>query len=289
MLSQRAAIYLGDRASTARKRATRSGEDATAADNALIRVLVLDKNPRTPQQIENTLWIWPHRVAVAGNVKNAVEMCRHLEPVALIVSVDFPSDHAVSIIGALRTELPNAVIIALGTASDAESPGPILKLGANLVLTREELGRPTLYDLLVRLRAEADDERTKIYPSETSMALHWRESQMVGSLICDVKGTITSANECLAKWLNYPSALALNGKFVWRDVLNCPDDWKTWTAVAGDMTAMMHKSVTVMASNHQLLWMNVEIFAAPNSPTDIQMVFVDLSELAHLKGSFEGL
>lgn len=284
MPGQRAASLLSERPTSGRGRTKQPKVGRALQDNTLVRLLVLDKNPKTPQQIENALWIWPHKITTASTVKNAVKLCQHLSPAALIVSLDFPSKHNTGIIGALREEIPKAAIIAVGTAEQTVSPGPILDLGANAVITREELQRPTLHDLLIRIRNQPDDDDAPIISPEVTMALPWRDSQIVGSLVCDIKGTVTCANDCLATWLDYPEASALHGKCIWRDILNCPTDWTPWKTVAGDMTALLHHSVTVKASNDQLLWMCVEVFASPNSPTDIQAIFVDQSELAHLTG-----
>jgi CheY-like chemotaxis protein len=258
--------------------------EVVSIDNTLVRLLVLDNHPRTSQQLENALWIWPHRIAVARDGEEAINMCQHLEPAALIVALDFPSDHAAGIVGALRDELPKTVIIAIGTTVDTANPGRVLELGANAVLTREELQRPTLHDLLIRLRPQPPDDLEKVVLAEIAMGLPWRDSQIVGALICDIRGTITTANECLSGWLDYPGAAALCGKNVWQDILNCRGDWVSWKSVAGDMTALLHQSVTVKARNEQLLWMNVEVFAAPDSPTHIQAIFADQSEIAHLTG-----
>ncbi len=284
MLSDRATLLLGDRPTSGRNMVTRPEFGAVSTDNVIVRLLVLDKNPTTPQIIENALWVWPHRIATACDAQNAVDMCQHLEPAALVVSLDFPSENGVSIIRSLRNKIPDAVIIALGTAGQASNPGPILDMGANAVLTRDALQRPTLHDLLMRLQPQPANLDSREGEADCSMPLPWRESQIVGSLICDIRGIVTSANECLASWLDYPKPSALAGKYVWRDILNCPNDWAPWKSVAGDMSALLHHSVTVKARNEQLLWMNVEVFAAPNSPTDIQAIFVDQSELAHLTG-----
>lgn len=284
MLSHQRASLLEDRPPSGRRIGSRKILEAGAADNSIIRLLVLDTNPATPELIEKALWVWPHRIATARSAQNAAEMCQHLEPVALIVALDFPSDSRVSIIRALRDQIPNAVIIAVGTAGQTSNPGPILDMGANAVLSRDSLQRPTLHDLLMRFRPQKATGSESAALAEQPMPLPWRESQIVGSLICDIDGRIVCANECLARWLNFRSPDELAGKSVCRDVLSNSADWVSWKTVAGDLSAILHSSVTVKAGNAQFLWMNVEVFAAPNSPTYIQAVFVDQSELVHLTG-----
>jgi len=284
MLSERVPLLLGDRQTSGRAMTTQSAMDFEMSDHALVRLLVLDENPRTPQMIENALWIWPHRVAIAGDAEEAVNMCKHLEPAALVVALDYPSGHNAGIVGALREDMPDTVIIALGSTVDTSNPGPVLERGANAVLTREDLQRPTLHDLLMRLRMRPVEHVKQVAPASITMGLPWRESRIVGALTCNIRGTITSSNDCLAGWLDYADGSALSGKVVWRDVLNCRDDWTNWRTVAGDLTALLHQSVTVKACNGQLLWMNVEVFAAPDAPTDIQAIFIDRSEIAHLTG-----
>ena len=116
------------------------------------------------------------------------------------------------------------------------------------------------------------------------MPLPWRESKIIGALICDISGTITDANDCIARWLEYSNADALLGKCVWRDILNSQADWSAWKNIAGDLTALLYQSITIKAKTKQLLWMKVEVFAAPNSPSHLQAVFVDQTELVLLTG-----
>jgi CheY-like chemotaxis protein len=284
MLSHRGSSLLEERPASGRNVVARASDGPTQAESAIVRLLVLDRNPVTPQLIENALWVWPHRIATADSVQQAVKMCQHLEPAALIVSLDFPSQGRVSIIRSLREQMPAAVIIALGTRGQISNSGPILDMGANAVLTREALQRPTLHDLLMRLQPQPADENTRTIMSEQSISMPWRESQMIGSLICDIKGIVSSVNPCLVRWLEYPAPSALVGKCVWRDILDSRTDWQPWKSVAGDMTALLRHAMTVKASNGQRLWMDVEVFAAPDSPSDIQAIFVDQSELAHLSG-----
>ena len=102
--------------------------------------------------------------------------------------------------------------------------------------------------------------------------------------MCGINGTITTVNDCLANWLQYPTSQALVGKRVSRDLLDCLDDWHAWRSVSGDLAALLQQSVAVKTRNQQLLWMNVEVFAASDSPTSLLAMFADQTEVALLGG-----
>ncbi len=253
-------------------------------DDGLIRILVLDHQRDTLERLENALWVWPHKVANAKSVDEALKMCRHLMPTALIVAINFADGYNGSTITTLRKQLPQIPIIALGSSSDNVTPSNVLDQGADAFLLREELHGPTLHDLLRRIQRTSESANASHFPLMLEMPLPWRESKIIGALICDISGTITDANDCIARWLQYSNADALLGKCVWRDILNSQADWSAWRKIAGDMTTLLYQSTSVKAKNKQLLWMKVEVFAAPNSPSHLQAVFVDQTELALLTG-----
>ena len=253
-------------------------------DDSLIRILVLDHERETLERLENALWIWPHKVANAKSVDEALKMCRHLMPTALIVAVDFADDHNGSTITTLRKHLPQVPIIALGLSSDNITMDNALDWGADAFLPREELHRSTLHDLLQRIQQTSESANTSDFPLIPEMPMPFRESKIIGALICDISGTIIDANDCIARWLMYSNADALLGKCVWRDILNSQVDWSAWKTIASDMTAVLYQSISVTAKNNQLLWMKVEICALPNSPSHLQAVFVDQTELGLLTG-----
>lgn len=267
-----------------RRIATQSPAGIDADDNAPVRILVLDDDPETPQLIENALWMWQHRIAMADCAADAITMCLDLKPAALIVSLDFSANRSETVVAALRRELPNTVFIALATSNYVPNRGRLLDVGANAVLTRAELQRPTLHSLLMQLRQEPINDVIPVMRADVQLGLPWRESEIVGSVICDISGTVKAVNECLAGWLGYTQISSLIGKCIWRDLLSSPADWSTWKTVAGDMTAVVQCSAAVKARNKQLLWMDIEVFAAPNAPTEIQAVFVEKSENAQHTG-----
>jgi len=252
-----------------------------APDNGgLIRVLVLDRERETLERLQNALWMWPHKVASAKSVNEAVRMCRHLTPTALIAGIKTSGNHTGNTIAKLRKELPHVPIIALGSRSDGNKPGNVLDQGADAFLAREELHRPTLHNLLKRIQRTPNAANALGFPVVPKMSLPWQESEIIGALICDISGTITDANDCFAKWLMYPDTDELLGKCVWRDLLQSRVDWSVWKKIAGDVTAILHQSTGITAKNGQILWMKVEVFAAPSFPSCLQAVFVDQTELA---------
>ena len=118
-------------------------------DDSLIRILVLDHERETLERLENARWIWPHKVANAKSVDEALKMCRHLMPTALIVAVDFADDHNGSTITTLRKHLPQLPIIALGLSSDKVTMDNARDLFANSFLPREERLCYPLHDLVL--------------------------------------------------------------------------------------------------------------------------------------------
>ncbi len=251
-------------------------------DDSLIRILVLDHERETLERLENALWIWPHKVANANSVDEAVTMCQHLTPTALIADIKFASSH--STITTLRKHLPQVPIVALGSSSDNETAGSVLDLGADAVLPREELHLPTLHDLLQRIQRAPESIKALDVPVGPQMSLPWRDSKIVGALICDITGAIIDVNHCIARWLGYSNAEELIGKYVWCDILDSQSDWSAWKKIAGDVATLLYQSTTIKAKNGQLLWMELEVFAAPSFPSHLQAVFVDQTEIALLTG-----
>jgi PAS domain S-box-containing protein len=251
-------------------------------DTELIRILVLDNERETLKRLENALWIWPHKVANAKSVDEVVTMCQHLAPTALIVDINFAASH--STITTLRKRLPQVPIIALGSRSDDETAGSVLDLGADAFLLREDLHPHTLQDLLQGIQRAPESIKALDVPVHPQMSLPWRDSKIVGALICDITGAIIDVNHCIARWLGYSNAEELIGKYVWRDILDSQTDWSAWKEIAGDMETLLYHSTTVKAKNGSFLWMELEVFAAPSFASHLQAVFVDQTEIALLTG-----
>ncbi len=149
---------------------------------------------------------------------------------------------------------------------------------------REDAHRPTLHDLLISVQPNPGAVKTATRTHAPVLALPWRQSEMLGALICDVTGSIVDANYSLATWLGYANTDELRGKNVLRNLLTDHNDWIFWTQVAGDTSAIFHQETGIAARNGQILWMQLEVFAAPNHPSHLQAVFVDHTELAMLTG-----
>ncbi len=251
--------------------------DPADADHQL-RLVVLDPSPWTLDQIQNALWMWPHKLVTATSINDAVTQCRHLAPAAVLIANDFPDRSNGDVLVRLRAYLPDMPIIAITSIPGAANTAETLKRGADAVILRNDLQRPTLHDLLMRLRDARRPADAGTGSRQLCLGLPWRDSRMLGSILCDIDGTVIDANAYLARLLEYPGRNALHGKCIWRDVLQPPADWNSLKSVAGDLAAIRHRSVTVRTAAGQVLWMKIEVFAAPESPADIQVTFVDQSE-----------
>ena len=259
-------------------------ETEVSLDGELIRILVLDHERATLERLENALWIWPHKVANANSVDEAVIMCQHLTPTALIADVNFAGSHNDNTITTLRKRLPQVPIVAMGSRLDDVAVVKILDQGADAYLPREELHRPTLRDLLQTIKRAPESIGAPDFPGGPQMSLPWRDSKIIGALICDITGAIIDANHCIASWLEYSNAKELVGKNVSCDILDSQSDWSAWKVIAGDTATLLYQSTTVKAKNGQFMWMMLEVFAVPSSPSHLQAVFVDQTEIALLTG-----
>jgi PAS domain-containing protein len=205
-----------------------------------------------------------------------------LPPTALVADVKFADSRSNHSISTLRKRLSCVPIIALGSGSHELASRRMLDQGADAYLPREELHRPTLYDLLQRIQREPNATSPLDHPVLPRMAVPWQKSRIVGVLVCDIAGTIVDVNHCLARWLEYSTKDEIIGKYVWGDILISKSEWSAWRKIAGDLSALLHQSTTVKARNGQLLWAKLEVFAAPSSASYLQAIFVDQTEIALL-------
>jgi PAS domain S-box-containing protein len=265
-----------------RQRSVDSGSSDAAS--GLMRILVLDDDSEIIGQLENALWVWPHKLTQTANVKDAVRLCQHLIPSAILVAVDRYKASVTKSIPALRRRLPTVPIIAVVSRKQFVVPGKFLDQGADALLMRDNAYRPTLHDLIISVRRDPDTAKTATRTRVPVLALPWRQSKMLGALICDVTGSIVDANRSLATWLGYPNTDELRGRNVLHDLLKNRDDWISWKQVAGDTSAIIHQETAIAAKNGQVLWTKIEVFAAPSRPSHLQAIFVDLTELAMLTG-----
>jgi len=254
------------------------GASIANADGGPLRILILDSDSRIITQIENALWMWPHKISITREADDAIRLCQHLTPSAILVAVDDNAAGDSKLISVLRRKLPTIPIIAIVSRKQQLTPGRILDQGADALLLREEANRPTLYDLLGRIQRKWGKSDVAYAPREPQLALPWHESAMLGALICDISGLIVDCNEALAVILGYVSGQDLLGRNVVRDLLFDRNDWVAWPQVAGDTRAMLHQENSVAAKNGQILFMQVEVFAASNHPNYLQAVFVDRTE-----------
>lgn len=239
-----------------------------------MRLLILDPSARTLDQIQNALWMWPHKIATADSVKSGVAQCQQLNPAAVFIANDFPDSSYGDALAKLRAQLPHTPIIAITSIPGAANTSETLKRGADAVIRRSELERPTLHNLLMQLREMFRPADTEAPVRQRGLGLPWRNSRMLGCLVCDVNGTVIDANACLAGMLDYSARTDLLGMSMWRDILQSPVDWKGWKSVAGDLGQVVFRSATVRTAGGQARAMLVEVFAAPESPSHLQMTFV---------------
>ena len=109
-----------------KQRSIESGSSDVAS--ALIRILVLDDDREIIGQLENALWVWPHKVTLTANVEDAIRLCRHLTPSAILVAVDRNEVSKSNSIPALRRSLPNVPIVAVVSPKQFVAPGRILAI-----------------------------------------------------------------------------------------------------------------------------------------------------------------
>lgn len=250
--------------------------------SGLIRILVIDDDSELLDQLENALWVWPHKIVPTATVEDAIRLCRHLTPSAILVSVDADKSSETRSVPALRRRLPTVPIITLVSPGQYIEPGRFLDQGADALLLREDAHRPTLHDLLISVQRNPDSEPRAARVNTPELALPWSQSEMLGALICDITGSIVDANAPLASWLGYSNPDDLRGRNVLRNLLTNRDDWARWIQVAGDTSAIHSENTGVIARNGQMLWVRLEVFAAPKHPSYLQAVFTDQTELAML-------
>lgn len=240
-----------------------------ASLDGIVRLLLLDLTPATIQKIENALWVWPHRISLAGDVRSAIEIGKNENPDALIMTADASDRQA-----RVRQEFPDAAIIVVTRDTDAAHMQKLYAKGADLVLQLDDLQRPTLYDLVVRAKPRSRGTDTNALVEHTGMPIPWSCSRMLGCIVCDVSGSIIAANRHLANTLGYASVARLTEKNVPVDILAMRSSWTTWKSVAGDTAAYLHLSESLRTQHGERLNAQVELFAAPHWPSKIQAVFV---------------
>jgi CheY-like chemotaxis protein len=243
-------------------------------DDGLLRLLILDPGSKTLDQVQNALWMWPHKLATADSVMEGVAKCRRLDPVAVLMANDFPDQSNGDALVRLRALLPHVPIIAITSIPGAANTTETLKRGANAVILRGELERPTLHNLLMHLREKFRLADTEAPLRQPGIGMPWRDSRMLGCVLCDVNGTVIDANDCIAAMLGYSGRTDLLGACVWRDVLQSPVNWDAWKTVAGDLGALRSHVAAIRTAGGQALMVLAEVFAAPESPSHLQITFV---------------
>ena len=169
--------------------------------SGLMRILVLDDDSEIIGQLENALWVWPHKLALTANVEDAARLCQQLTPSAILVAVDRNKASETKSVPALRRRLPTVPIVAVVSRQQFGTPGRFFDQGADALLMRDDAHRPTLHDLLVSVQLDPDVAKTATRIHAPIPGFPWRRSEMLGALICDVTELIVDANRLLATWL----------------------------------------------------------------------------------------
>ena len=250
------------------------GETETAAGSTM-RLIVLDDDGDMLEKIENALWVWPHKLLTAAHIEEAIVLSEQEPPAAILISVDRNKIREAKSIPLLRRRLPAIPIVAVISPDQSAASQRYLDQGADALLLREDADRPTLHDLITSLARSRDDSPGDRRSPRFELARPWRQSEIVGALICDAKGTVVDANGTLAGWLGYEDADGLRGKSFPRDVLAHRDDWIRWIEVAGDTAAFLHSDAGIVTRDGRSLRLSAEVFAAPGCPSHIQAVFKD--------------
>lgn len=254
--------------------------DGTETASELLRVLVIDDDTEIVGQIENALWVWPHKITYTSSIDDAVRLCRHLTPSAILVALDGSTSNRVRAVPALRRRLPAVPVIGVVSPRQYAEPGKFLDQGADSLLLREDAHRPTLFDLVTSARRKRESSSQPLRKEAPELAMPWRESRMLGALVCSISGIIVDANERLATWLGYSGPDTLRGRNVRQHILANTNDWSTWTQVAADTDAIFHQQTSIETMSGQHLRVELEVFAAPRHPSHLQAVFADLSHQA---------
>jgi PAS domain-containing protein len=239
-----------------------------------MRIVVLDDGGDTVERIENALWVWPHKLLTAAHIEEAIGLSEQEPPAAILISIDSNKIREAKSIPALRRRLPKVPIVAVVSQHQAASSRRYFEQGADALLLREDVDRPTLHDLisgLASIRNNSPAAGRRCPPFE--LARPWRQSEIVGALVCDAKGTVLDANGTLAGWLGYADAEALRGRSLPREVLADRNDWVCWIQVAGDTAAFLRSELSLVTRDGRMLRLVAEAFAAPDSPSLIQAVF----------------
>jgi CheY-like chemotaxis protein len=253
------------------QRMSLGGTDSPAAGP--MRLVVLDDSGDMVEKIENALWVWPHKLLTAAHIEEAIGFSEIEPPAAILISIDCNKIREAKSIPVLRRRLPRIPIIAVISQEQSACSRRYLEQGADALLLRDDADRPTLHDLISSLSRLRDDSAGARRCPVHELARPWRQSEIVGALICDAKGTVLDANGTLAGWLGYADAKALRGRSFPRDVLANRADWGRWLEVAGDTAAFLHGDAGIVTQDGRSLRLCAEVFAAPDCPSHIQAVF----------------
>ena len=255
-----------------------------AANLGVVQVILLGYDAGTAEAIDKALWMYSHRVLVAGSTEQAIRMCSSVLPDALVVATD-DTDGNRQYIAEIRYALPSVSIIALSSRSGSPTHHELLGQGADAVLYRDRASIPVLNNVLGRLRlCKGEINWPCIFPPPR-LPSAWQNTDVVGALVCDISGKVIDANRLLASWLGYASPTPLIGKLAWRHLLYCVKSWPEWREVTDQLIQFSPSSATVRGPGGQVLTMRIDVFSAMADSKFLHVTLLDQLQIQMLQST----
>ncbi len=252
------------------------------ADVGVVSILTIDHCEDTFRAVKRALWMWPHHVHLAGGTRQAIEICDHFPPNALVAAAENGETGSRQAIVELRKALPEVPIIALSSRSCPAALSELIGQGADAALYREQAVAPALHNLLGRVHQDNREVRWPANFPPPRLQRPWLNSEAVGALVCDISGTVIDANQRLATWLGHHDRTALIGKVVWRDLLYCAKGWAEWQQAANALALFIPGSWTITGPDRQILTMQIDVFAAEATSKYLHVTLLDHSKISSL-------
>jgi DNA-binding response OmpR family regulator len=247
------------------------------ADAGVDSILLLDHREDTVGAVESALWMRPHHVHIVATAREAIRICDHFTPNALIVAADNRETGNRQIMANLRKAIPQVPIIALSPHSAAAALCELIVQGADAALYREQAIIPALHNLLGRVRHNHSEVHWPGNFPAPRLRQPWLDSATVGALVCDFSGTVIDVNQRLATWLGYHDCANLIGKVVWKNLLYCAKGWGEWSQVVDRAARFVPGSWTVKGPMGRILTMQIDVFSSAATSKYLQVSLLDQS------------
>ena len=252
------------------------------ADAGVVSILLLDHRKDTVGAVERALWMRPHHVHIVAVAREAIRICDHFMPNALIVAADNGETGNRQITANLRKAIPQVPIIALSSHSAPAALCGLIVQGADAALYREQAIIPALHNLLGRVRHNHSEVHWPGNFPAPRLRQPWLDSATVGALVCDVSGTVLDVNQRLATWLGYHDCANLIGKVVWQNLLYCAKGWGEWPQVVDRVARFVPGSWTVKGPMDRILTMQIDVFSSAANSKYLQVSLLDQSKISSL-------